>query len=152
MQDRAQVHVLPPLIPLVALAAGVAAHFAFPVGIAPDSLARPTGIVLIVASFALVIAAARELARARTAFDVRKPSTALVASGVFRLSRNPVYFSMMLLCAGIALTVNSLAILLLSLPAGSALCLLAIRPEESYLEGKFGAAYLTYKANVRRWV
>jgi protein-S-isoprenylcysteine O-methyltransferase Ste14 len=41
---------------------------------------------------------------------------------------------------------------LVSLPAGSMLCLLVIRREESYLEQKFGNRYLTYKANVRRWV
>ena len=92
------------------------------------------------------------MAKARTAFDIRKPTTALVDTGVFRWSRNPVYFSMMLLTLGIALLVNSLPMLVLSLPAGSLLCLWVIRPEESYLERKFGETYLAYKANVRRWV
>lgn len=100
----------------------------------------------------LVVAAARELTKAHTAFDVRKPTTARVHAGVFRPSRNPVYFSMLLLCIGIALLANSLAMLLLSLPAGSGLCLLVIRKEERYLEQKFGNAYLTYKATVPRWI
>ena len=95
---------------------------------------------------------ARELSKARTAFDVRKPTTNLVRQGVFRLSRNPVYFSMLLLCAAIALLANSVALLALSLPAGSALCLLVIRKEERYLEQKFGSEYLAYKASVRRWI
>ena len=103
-------------------------------------------------SILLVVAATRELAKAHTAFDVRKPTTALVHRGVFRLTRNPVYFSMMLLCVGIALLANSIAALVLSIPAGSALCLLVIRKEELYLEQKFGSAYLAYKASVRRWI
>lgn len=152
MEDGARVSIIPPLIPLTALLAGVLLHLAFPVAIAPAGITTPVGLVLTVGSMLLVGAAARELAKAHTAFDVRKPTTALVETGVFRLSRNPVYFSMMLLCVGIAFLANSVPMLLLSLPAGSALCLLVIRPEESYLERKFGNAYLTYKESVGRWV
>jgi protein-S-isoprenylcysteine O-methyltransferase Ste14 len=112
----------------------------------------PLGALLILASILLVVAAARELAKAHTAFDVRKPTMAIVDTGVFRLSRNPVYFSMQLLCIGIALLTNSLAMFLLSVLAGSALCRLVIRQEERYLERKFGSRYLAYKTTVRRWI
>jgi protein-S-isoprenylcysteine O-methyltransferase Ste14 len=152
LEDKANVTVLPPLIPLLAIGAGVLVHLAFPMAIAPEAVTTPSGVVLILNSILFVVAAAHELTKARTAFDVRKPTTALVRSGVFRLSRNPVYFSMLLLCVGVALLANSLAMLLLSLPAGSALCLLVIRKEERYLERKFGDAYLAYKATVRRWI
>lgn len=137
---------------LAAIGSGVLVHLAFPVALAPAGVAMALGAVLIAASVVLVVAAARELARARTAFDVRKPTTALVDTGVFRFSRNPVYFSMMLLCLGIALAANSLAMVLLSLPAGRLLCRLVIRPEERYLEEKFGKDYRAYKAAVRRWI
>lgn len=50
--------------------------------------------------------------------------------GVFRMSRNPVYLSMLLLCGSISLLVNSLALLASALLAGSALCLLVIKKEE----------------------
>jgi protein-S-isoprenylcysteine O-methyltransferase Ste14 len=152
MKDRADVAVLPPLIPLLAIGSGVLVHLAFPIALAPAAITTPLGVLLILASVLLAIAAARELSIAHTAFDVRKPTTSLVDSGVFRLSRNPVYFSMMLLCVGIALLANSLAMLVLSLPAGSVLCLSVIRKEESYLERKFGRTYLDYKATVRRWI
>ncbi|MPZ33996.1 MAG: hypothetical protein GEV13_23905 [Rhodospirillales bacterium] len=123
-----------------------------PIPIATAAVTMPVGIFLVVASVLLVVAAARELAKACTGFDVRKPTTSLVRRGVFRLIRNPVYFSMLLLCVGIALLANSVALLALSLPAGSALCLLVIRNEERYLEQKFGSAYLAYRASVRRWI
>ena len=152
MEDRAQVTVLPPLIPLLAIGVGLVAHLAFPIAVAPATITMPLGALLILASILLVVAAARELAKAHTAFDVRKPTKALVHAGVFRFSRNPVYLSMLLLCVGIGLLANSLAMLLLSLPAGSGLCLLVIRKEERYLEQKFGSAYLAYKATVRRWI
>jgi protein-S-isoprenylcysteine O-methyltransferase Ste14 len=152
MEDRAKVAVLPPLIPLTVIGAGFLIHLVLPIPIATAAVTMPAGIFLVVFSILLVVAAARELAKARTAFDVRKPTTTLVRSGVFRLSRNPVYFSMLVLCAGIAFLANSVALLALSFPAGSALCLLVIRSEERYLEQKFGSAYLAYKASVRRWI
>jgi protein-S-isoprenylcysteine O-methyltransferase Ste14 len=152
MEDRANVAVLPPLIPLSAIGTGFLIHLVFPIPIATAAVTMPVGVFLVVVSILLVVAAARELAKARTAFDVRKPTTCLVRGGVFRLSRNPVYFSMLLLCVGIALLANSAALLALSLPAGSALCLLVIRKEERYLEQKFGSTYLAYKTSVRRWI
>lgn len=152
MEDRAKVTVLPPLIPLSAIGTGFLIHLVLPIPIATAAVTMPVGIFLVVVSTLLVVAAAHELAKARTAFDVRKPTTALVRRGVFQLSRNPVYFSMLLLCVGIALLANSVALLALSLPAGSALCLLVIRKEERYLEQKFGSTYLAYKSSVRRWI
>jgi protein-S-isoprenylcysteine O-methyltransferase Ste14 len=137
MQDRANVAVLPPLIPLAMIGFGFLVHLAFPLALASAGITRPLGALAVLASVAIVVAAARELAKAQTAFDVRKSTTALVDTGVFRWSRNPVYFSMMLLSLGIALLVNSLPMFLLSLPAGSLLCLWVIRPEAGYLERKF---------------
>ena len=72
-------------------------------------------------------------------------------SGVFRLTRNPVYLSMVLLVIGVGLLLNSLWSLLLAVPTGSALCLTAIRPEERYLEAKFGETYRAYRSEVPRW-
>ena len=152
MEDRAKVTILPPLIPLAAIGAGFLIHLVLPVPIATAAVTIPVGCLLVVVSILLAVAAARELAKARTAFDVRKPTTTLVHRGVFRLSRNPVYLSMLLLCVGVAFLANSAALLALSLPAGSALCLLVIRKEERYLEQKFGSAYRAYKSSVRRWI
>lgn len=71
---------------------------------------------------------------------------------MFRLTRNPIYLSMMLLYVGLSLLVNSPWTLLLAIPTGSALCLAAIKPEERYLEAKFGDAYRHYRAAVPRWI
>ena len=52
-------------------------------------------------------------------FDARKATTTVVTRGVFRLSRNPVYLSMLLLQMGVALLTRSVWILVLGVPAGS---------------------------------
>jgi protein-S-isoprenylcysteine O-methyltransferase Ste14 len=122
-----------------------------PAPILPANVTVPLGLGVVAASIALVILAAREIVRARTAFDARKATTALVESGVFRFSRNPVYLSMVLLVIGVGLILNSFWSLLFAIPTGSALCLTAIRPEERYLEAKFGDAYRTFRSRVPRW-
>ena len=113
---------------------------------------RWLGALLIAVSIPIVISAARQLAKAKTAFDVRKPTTEIVTSGVFRISRNPTYLAMMLGFLGIASLVDPLSILLLALPLVIILQKGVIEPEERCLEQKFGDVYLRYKARVRRWI
>lgn len=152
MTDHAPVRIVPPLIPVLAMAVGFAVHLLVPYPIGPDGLVRSAGFALVVISVGVVLAAVRELARHRTTFDVRKSTTTLVTGGIYALSRNPVYLAMMLLTTGVALCVNSLAMLAATIPAGSALCLAVIRPEERYLSEKFGPAYEAYNLRVRRWI
>jgi protein-S-isoprenylcysteine O-methyltransferase Ste14 len=151
MTDRAQVKVLPPFVLLSAIGAQAFLWAVAQVRMLPNHVALVLGLVVIGVSIALAIVAAREIVRAGTAFDARKSTTALVDSGVFRFTRNPVYLSMVLLVVGIGFASNSILALLLAVPTGSALCLTAIRPEERYLETKFGDAYRAYRERVPRW-
>jgi protein-S-isoprenylcysteine O-methyltransferase Ste14 len=107
---------------------------------------------MLLASVILVVFAARALARARTAFDVRKSTTSMVTGGVFRLTRNPVYLSMTFLYLGVSLLLNSVPMAVVVVPLGSILCIIAIKPEERYLESKFGASYRSYRQAVPRWL
>ena len=100
----------------------------------------------------IVASAFRALGRARTAFDIRQPTTTIVTDGPFRYSRNPMYISLTLLYMGLAVLINSLWILLLLLPVLLVIQNGVVKREEQYLERKFGETYLRYKAQVRRWI
>jgi protein-S-isoprenylcysteine O-methyltransferase Ste14 len=152
MTDRAEVKILPQIVLATALGLQALVVFLFPTRFIPNAVALAAGAAVIAASVALVLLAVREIKRAGTAFDSRKPTTAIVATGVYRFTRNPVYFSMMLLVVGVGLMLNSPLALLLAIPTGSALCLTAIRPEERYLEGKFEHEYRAYRDAVPRWL
>ena len=152
MQDNANVKVLPPIVLAVALGLGIAIGLVLPVQLLPAEAALLLGLGVIAFSVLLVVAGMRELKRTKTTFDVRKPRSAIVRTGVFRLTRNPIYLSMMLLYVGLSLLVNSPWMLLLAIPTGNALCLAAIKPEERYLEANFGHAYRDYRAAVPRWI
>lgn len=152
MQDNANVKILPPIVLAVALGLGISIGILLPTRLLPAEAAVPFGLVVVTVSVLLVIAAVHEMRRKKTSFDVRKPTSTIVRTGVFRLTRNPVYLSMMLLYVGLSILINSPWMLLLAIPTGSALCLAAIKPEERYLEAKFGDAYRDYRASVPRWL
>ena len=58
---------------------------------------------------------------------------------------------MILLGIGVGMMLNSPWALLVAITMGGALYLIAIRPEENYLEAKFGDAYRAYRDRVPRW-
>lgn len=102
----------------------------------------------------LVMAAGYAFRKARTTVNPTKPDTssAVVASGVFRLSRNPMYLGVLLVLAGWAIFLTH-ALPFLFLPAFVAyMNRFQIVPEERALRAKFGAGYGAYKIAVRRWL
>lgn len=79
-------------------------------------------------------------------------SSSVVSSGVYRVSRNPMYLGFLLALAGWALYLSNVAAVLL-LPAFVAyMTQYQIKPEERALAAKFGSEFAHYMARVRRWV
>ncbi len=81
-----------------------------------------------------------------------QPTTAIVTEGPYRFTRNPIYLSLAVLYAGLAVMANALWSLLLLLAVMLIIHYAVILPEERYLEQKFGEEYRSYKAKVRRWL
>jgi protein-S-isoprenylcysteine O-methyltransferase Ste14 len=90
--------------------------------------------------------------RRRTAVQPWKPSTALVADGPYRFSRNPIYLGFAVTHLGLALALNSWLALALLIPCLVVVDRGVIAREERYLAAKFGAPYDVYRARVRRWL
>ena len=101
-----------------------------------------------------VMSAGYAFRKARTTVNPTKPETSstAVATGIYRLSRNPMYLGALLILIGWALFLSH-AVPFLLLPAFVAyMNRFQIAPEERALQAKFGAEYETYKFNVRRWL
>jgi protein-S-isoprenylcysteine O-methyltransferase Ste14 len=101
---------------------------------------------------ALFISALRTFRKADTPVPGNRPTTAIVRTGPYRFSRNPVYLAFTLFQIGLAAWVNSLGLLLTLLPTLALMVLVVIPREERYLEARFPAQYLPYKRAVRRWL
>jgi protein-S-isoprenylcysteine O-methyltransferase Ste14 len=118
----------------------------------PDALRHGLGTALVLAAAVFLAGALGGFRLARTRAEAWKPIAAIVTGGVCRLTRNPMYVGMALACAGLALAADSLPALALLALAILVIHHGVILREESYLEAKFGAEYLRYKARVRRWM
>lgn len=142
---------LPPL--WLALFAGLAwaQAEALPVaGIGPWG--RWAGIALVGLGLALFAAALVEFRRHRTTVIPHREPSALITTGIYRLSRNPIYLADALILAGLSLFWGAVSGLLL-VPIFLALVTARfIRPEEARLRAGFGADFDAWARNTRRWI
>ena len=150
--DTAGVPFPPPLAYVAGLLAGAGLELAFPVDWPPTAVAIAGAVAGVALWLAFDGSAMSSFRRNRTSMVPFKPSNALVTSGPYRYSRNPMYVGMAFLYLGLTLAfglVWAMALLPLVLLAVDRL---VIAREEAYLERRFGDAYRDYRAEVRRWL
>ena len=111
-------------------------------------------IILVLLGAAVSLAGVVSFRRARTTVNPLKPerTSALVCSGIYRITRNPMYLGMSLISLGIAIWAGSYAMVSTALLASVIIDRLVIVREEYYLEKRFGQSYADYKRQVRRWI
>jgi len=148
----------PPFVYVAAFVAGLLLHRVWPLAIAGPDHESARGAVL-VAGMALLLAwlvlmfwAFATFRRAHTTIIPNLPAAALVTSGPYRISRNPMYLSLALGYAGLALMLNKGWPLILLPIALVAIDRLVIAREERYLASAFRDEFGAYARRVRRWV
>ena len=115
---------------------------------------KETALALFAAGLGLGATGVRAFLRARTTIHPERPerTAVLVTTGLYGISRNPMYLGLLLLLAGWAVTLANAAAFLLLPGFIGAMNRLQILPEERRLRTKFGAAYEAYLRAVRRWL
>jgi protein-S-isoprenylcysteine O-methyltransferase Ste14 len=144
--------IVPPIYLLFTLLAMAALHFGVPVARIIHAPYTYAGAVLIVLGISITATAARGFARAGTPIIPFEPSTALVTSGLYRMTRNPMYVGMVVALLGAGVCFGTLSPFL---PIPLFVWIIQKRfivGEEKFLEEIFGAQYLDYKSKVRRWI
>jgi protein-S-isoprenylcysteine O-methyltransferase Ste14 len=144
--------VRPPFVYLASIALGLGVHYAWPARFVPPSVSTPVGAMLTLLAVGLFVAAARTFRAAGTPIPGNQPTTAIVRTGPYRFSRNPIYLAFSLFQLGLSVWVNSLGLLITLIPAVLLMALVVIPREEHYLEARFSSEYSSYRAAVRRWL
>ena len=154
--DRAAVRVFPPAVPLVAVLAGIGLDRIWPIALEfplPTPAHRWIGGLVVVGSIlGLGLWSVILMRRSGQSENPWKPTTEIVLRGPYRITRNPMYLQMVLVCIGMAVLLGNLWILMLTPVCAWVLQRFAILPEERYLEARFGDDYRAYKVRVRRWI
>jgi protein-S-isoprenylcysteine O-methyltransferase Ste14 len=143
---------LPPQLLLLGLVVMAGLHLALPIR---RIIAFPwnlLGAVPLVLGVALNLIADRALKEARTTVKPFERTSTLVTTGVFGITRNPMYLGFALMLLGLALLLGSIGPLTVVLVFPALLDLLFIRREEGMLQDTFGEAWQSYKGEVRRWL
>jgi len=154
--DAAAVRIFPPGVPLATVLAGVGLESLWPVdpGVAVPAPERwwIGGAIAAAAFLGLGLWSVVLFRRSGQNENPWKPTPAIVERGPFRITRNPMYLQMVLVCIGFAVMLWNVWILLLTPLCAWVLHRFAILPEEEYLEARFGDSYRNYKRRVRRWL
>jgi len=80
------------------------------------------------------------------------PTSEIIVRGPYHFTRNPMYLMMVLICIGFAILLSDAWTAILTPVCAMLLYYFAIRPEEAYLEDRFGDSYRAYRSRVRRWL
>ncbi|HYI44435.1 MAG TPA: isoprenylcysteine carboxylmethyltransferase family protein [Actinomycetota bacterium] len=151
-EANAGVRVPPPIIYLGGFLVGWLMQAMTPLPGLDEPLDLVIGITLLLLGFALVVPSALLFIRAGTNLPPHQPTTALVFSGPYRFTRNPIYLGFTLIYAGAALWSSITWALLVLVFVVIVVDRAVIAREERYLTKRFGEEYLGYKARVRRWL
>jgi protein-S-isoprenylcysteine O-methyltransferase Ste14 len=152
-KDHAAVLVPPPVALALCVFAGWLADRVWPAPFLPPGYPRwlDSGIVIALGG-AVALWAVVQFRQAQTSVRPDRPTSAILSTGPYRYSRNPIYFGMFLVVAGLAVASDNLwqlaalAVLYVVLRWG------VVAREEAYLTRKFGSDYLDYARRVRRWI
>jgi protein-S-isoprenylcysteine O-methyltransferase Ste14 len=151
--DTAHVLVRPPLALGLAVIAGLALHWLVPLPFLPARLpAGWLGAIVFVLALALFVWAIVTITRAGSNVPTNRPTTAVVESGPYGFTRNPIYVGMFLGLIGLAIGFDDLWLLITLVPFALVIRYGVVAREEAYLERKFGDGYRAYRSRVRRWL
>ena len=144
--------IMPPTWLLLAMFFSLLLHFLFPILHLISAPWTLLGVLPIVLGVWINLAADKAMHQANTTVKPFDTSSTLITSGVFRISRNPMYLGFVLVMAGLALLAGSLSPWLMVLAFTAFLQTAYIHVEEAKMAVEFGHEWETYKKQTRRWV
>jgi protein-S-isoprenylcysteine O-methyltransferase Ste14 len=150
--DHPRVMVPPPFVFLGYLVGALILNWIVPIPAPWTSLLRVIGGLAVLTGILLVSLAISRMIKAHTTPDLIQPTTALVTTGPYRFSRNPIYLGFFLIYLGVTLFAGTLWGILLGPFLFWTVTHAIIYMEEVYLKEKFKEAYTSYVSRVRRWI
>lgn len=149
-----ELRIPPPLAALAVAGAmwGVAPLISLPA--LPTTIRQLAALLLAAAGVAITVGGVISFRRAQTTINPLKPetSTFLVSTGIYAVTRNPMYLGMLMVLVAWATYLSSIWALLGPVAFMLYITRFQIVPEERALETLFGTSFAEYKERVRRWL
>ncbi len=142
----------PPLLFLTVMGLAYAVNDLRPLGLGGSSALSYIAALFISLGAVVIALAFFYFRQAQTHIEPWKPTTAIISSGIFSYSRNPIYLAFCFIQIGAGIFLNNAWMLISVLLSAFLVYHIAIKKEEAYLDAKFGEGYIGYKNRVRRWL
>jgi len=154
LTDTPNIIVIPPVAFALSLAFGYGMNILIPVTALPTdhSILYWSGIILLTIGSGLGFLGLRRFYRLKVDPHPNTGASDLVTSGLYTISRNPMYLGLLVILLGIGLVSGNIWFLIAWPGLWLHLRYHVIAREEAYLTHKFGEDYLNYMRNVRRWI
>ncbi len=144
--------IMPPDYAILSIILIVLLHYLFPIMEIISYPWKLSGIFLMAGAFLVGAYAVKQFLKADTPIKPFSKPTALIESGPFRFSRNPIYLAGLLLVTGVAVLFGSASGFLLPPLYFLILHYLFVLPEERLMRRKFAAVFTSYCQKTRRWL
>ncbi|GIK41828.1 MAG: hypothetical protein BroJett011_56610 [Chloroflexota bacterium] len=144
--------ILPLTYLLIAIVVMAVFHFVLPIIQVILGLWRLIGLLPLAGGIGLNLMADRALHQANSTVKPFEASTTLITTGVFQISRHPMYLGFVLILLGLAVLLGSLTSYYVIPIFAILMDRIFIQIEERMLAKQFRQTWLAYKARVRRWV
>ena len=142
----------PPLVMLAHLLAAFLLKWLIPLPFGFPKSFEWAGYIFVLCGVGLAFSAVSQFGKMQTTLDPHGSVSAIVTSGPYRFSRNPIYLGFVCTLIGLPLALGSYWGAILSPMLMVLMFQLVIKHEEAYLEDKFKDVYSSYKSRVRRWL
>jgi protein-S-isoprenylcysteine O-methyltransferase Ste14 len=149
--DNPGVIARPPVLYGGAFLVVLALRWFWPMPIAGPAVIPWLGLPMLAVGIGVAVWGRRALQAGATNVDPMLPTTAIVTSGPFRFSRNPLYLALTLIYFGLTLLFKTWWGLALLVPLLIVMHRGVVMREERYLMHKFGETYRQYRSKVRRY-
>jgi len=143
---------VPPVILATAILCQYGLHHWLPVARIVDEPWTRAGFVLGALGLLAVIGPVAAFFRAKTTILPFHDSSALVVTGIYRFTRNPMYVGMVMVLLGVATWLGNLGPFIMPLLFVPIMNTRVIKHEEKMLEEQFGQEYRDMMNSVRRWL
>jgi len=154
IQDHPNINrnIHPPLVMLAHLLAAFLLNWLLPLPFAFPKPFEWLGYILVFTGLGFAFSAVSQFGKIHTTLDPHGSVSAIIISGPYRFSRNPIYLGFVCTLIGLPLAFGNYWGVILSPLLMILMVQLVIKHEEAYLEKKFGDEYTSFKSHVRRWL
>jgi protein-S-isoprenylcysteine O-methyltransferase Ste14 len=113
---------------------------------------KVAGIIFIIIAFFFLSRSLRQFFQSKNTVILIKPASSLQKTGIYSISRNPMYVGLTIVYLGITCFIGNWWNIILFPILFLIVQEYIIKREEKYLELEFGQQYLDYRKVVRRWI